>query len=148
VLYNEIFVWAYPLHTCPSHLPLLRGVEPQANIRSTVSEIPILFMEPEGSLSCSHEPATGPYSEPDEPSVLRFILIASALRWSTWSLPHRAADQNSVCMYHLSCHSYLLLYLIHSLMELSPSGKIIVLYILVFMFLDSRREDERFWTEW
>jgi hypothetical protein len=26
-------------------------------------------------------------------------------------------------------------------------GKIILLYILIFMFLDSRREDKRFWTE-
>jgi hypothetical protein len=25
---------------------------------------------------------------------------------------------------------------------------IIVVYILIFMFLDSRREDNRFWTEW
>jgi hypothetical protein len=28
------------------------------------------------------------------------------------------------------------------------TGKIIVLYILTFMFLDSRQEDKRFWTEW
>ncbi|PNF25245.1 hypothetical protein B7P43_G13294, partial [Cryptotermes secundus] len=28
------------------------------------------------------------------------------------------------------------------------TGKIIVLYILIFMFWDSRREDKRFWTEW
>jgi hypothetical protein len=26
--------------------------------------------------------------------------------------------------------------------------KIIILYILIFMFLDSRRKDKRFWTEW
>jgi hypothetical protein len=28
------------------------------------------------------------------------------------------------------------------------TGKIKVFYILIFTFLDSRREDKRFWTEW
>jgi hypothetical protein len=28
------------------------------------------------------------------------------------------------------------------------TGKIIVLCILIFTFLDSRREDKRFWTAW
>jgi hypothetical protein len=28
------------------------------------------------------------------------------------------------------------------------TGKIIVLHILIFVFLDSRQEDKRFWTEW
>jgi hypothetical protein len=27
-------------------------------------------------------------------------------------------------------------------------GKIVVWFILIFAFLDSRREDERFWTAW
>jgi hypothetical protein len=28
------------------------------------------------------------------------------------------------------------------------TGRIMVLYILTFTFLDSRREDKRLWTEW
>jgi hypothetical protein len=32
--------------------------------------------------------------------------------------------------------------------QLWITGKIIVLYILIFKFLVSRREDRRFWTEW
>jgi hypothetical protein len=28
------------------------------------------------------------------------------------------------------------------------TDKIIVLYVLIFMFFDSRREGRRFWTEW
>jgi hypothetical protein len=29
----------------------------------------------------------------------------------------------------------------------STTGKITVLYVLIFRFFDMRREDERFWTE-
>jgi hypothetical protein len=28
------------------------------------------------------------------------------------------------------------------------TGKIIVFYILIFKFLERRREDKRYWTEW
>jgi hypothetical protein len=28
------------------------------------------------------------------------------------------------------------------------TGLIVVLYIIIFTFLDSRREEKRFWTEW
>jgi hypothetical protein len=31
-------------------------------------------MEPEGSLSCSQEPSTGPYPEPDQASPYQLIL--------------------------------------------------------------------------
>jgi hypothetical protein len=33
-------------------------------------------MEPEGSLPCSQEPATGPYPDPDESSPQRLILFS------------------------------------------------------------------------
>jgi hypothetical protein len=36
----------------------------ETNSHSTSQEIPRLLMEPEGSLPCSQQPATGPYPEP------------------------------------------------------------------------------------
>jgi hypothetical protein len=37
-------------------------------VTQVVKKYPAFFMEPEGSLSCSQKPATGPYSEPGESS--------------------------------------------------------------------------------
>jgi hypothetical protein len=37
----------------------------EANSYSSSQEIPLLFMEPEGSLPCSQELDTSPYLEPD-----------------------------------------------------------------------------------
>jgi hypothetical protein len=38
------------------------------------------FMEPEGSLQCSQEPSTGPYSKPDLSSPYHLILSVISLR--------------------------------------------------------------------
>jgi hypothetical protein len=62
--------------------------------------------------------------------ILRFFPISRhfiSLR-TKYSLQHSVRDQVS--------HRY------------RTTGKIIVLCVLIFMFLDSRREDKRFWTEW
>jgi hypothetical protein len=68
-------------------------------------------MEPEGSLSCSQEPATGPYPEPDEsnhipkpyfPNFHFNIILPSTPRSSEWSRPLRLSNQNDVriCLLH------------------------------------------------
>jgi hypothetical protein len=41
------------------------------------------FMEPEGSLPCSQEPSTSPYSEPDQSNPYHPISLRSILRLST-----------------------------------------------------------------
>jgi hypothetical protein len=51
------------------------------------------FMEPEGSLPCSQEPAAGPYPEPDESSG-HLPSFPSTPRSSDWSLPFRFSDQS------------------------------------------------------
>jgi hypothetical protein len=40
--------------------------EASSGLRSANQKNSLHFMEPEGSLLCAQEPATGPYSEPDE----------------------------------------------------------------------------------
>jgi hypothetical protein len=40
----------------------------EAKSHSDSQEMSLLFMKPEGSLSCWQEPASGPYPEPDESS--------------------------------------------------------------------------------
>jgi hypothetical protein len=60
-------------------------------------------MEPEGSLPCSQEPATGHYPDLDESSpqlsilflsILSNIIFPSTPRYSEWPLPFRISKQN------------------------------------------------------
>jgi hypothetical protein len=37
----------------------------EADSHPARQEVPLIFLEPEGSLPCSKEPATGPYPEPE-----------------------------------------------------------------------------------
>jgi hypothetical protein len=72
--------------------------------------------------SCLHPPVT---SSLFGPNILLSILFSNTLSLCS-SLNVR--DQVS--------HPY------------RTKGKLVVLYILIFMFFYSRHEDRRFWTEW
>jgi hypothetical protein len=54
----------------------LHGAESSLKIRQSLSysRISQHFMEPEGSLPCSHEPSTVPYPDPDQSSPYRLIV--------------------------------------------------------------------------
>jgi hypothetical protein len=47
----------------------------EANSHSVTQKIPPPLIEPEGSLPCSQEPATGPYPESDESSLQLLTLF-------------------------------------------------------------------------
>jgi len=71
-------------------------------------------MELEGSLPCSQQPSTGPYSEPDCSSphlaILKIhsnIIFLSTPRSSKWSLPFKFSDQNFVLISHLFIACYM-----------------------------------------
>jgi hypothetical protein len=83
----------------------------------------------------------------------RFIIVYTRARH--WSLSWAKSVQ-SIPPHLISLRSILMLFT-HLRLGLpsgqisgtyKTAGKIIVLYILIFTFLGSRREDKRFWTEW
>jgi hypothetical protein len=63
-------------------------------------------MEPEVSVPCSQEPATGPYPGPDKsnpcpPTLFHFdIILPPTRRSSEWSLPFKLPNQNFLPICH------------------------------------------------
>jgi hypothetical protein len=88
-------------------------------------------MVPEGSLPHSQVPTIRPYPEPALPSphtpASHFFKIHLNIILSLRSSPNMS--------YHVS-HPY------------KTTGRITILYILIFIFLDSKLEDKTFCTEW
>jgi hypothetical protein len=77
-------------------------------------------MDPEGSLSYSKQPATGPYPKPDESiphsphyfsKIHANIILPSTPRSSGLPLPFKFSDQNVVRISHLSHTCYMLAHL-------------------------------------
>jgi hypothetical protein len=90
----------------------------KADCHSACQKISCFLMEPEGSVLCSHKPATGPYPEPDEsslphwsylPKVHLTVILPPTSRSSQWSLPFGPPYQNPVNtspfpqVFHMSC---------------------------------------------
>jgi hypothetical protein len=70
------------------------------------------------------------FLQPRTSSLLGPNILFSILFWNTFSLC------SSINIRDQMSHPY------------RTTGKIIVLYVPIFMFLVSRGEDKRFWTEW
>jgi hypothetical protein len=49
-------------------IPWSRVLLEKLKVTQLIKQFTLPFMEPEGSLTCSQEPGTGPYPEPDESS--------------------------------------------------------------------------------
>jgi hypothetical protein len=92
------------------------------------------------------------------PTVLFYLYLAKSTRYGA---PHYAAfssllllNPSSAQIFPSATCSQIPLVYIQSIMSenqfhthTKTTSKIIVLYILIFTFLDSRQEDERFWTD-
>ena len=95
-----LYLWTNYLTNCTEQSPSWEANRSQ--FRSCLH-----YMEPEGSLQCSHQPTTCPCAEPDQssshPSTLFFkiqsnIIFPSMPRFSKLSLSLRFQHQNPICI--------------------------------------------------
>jgi hypothetical protein len=85
---------------CQLIKPMEQSLSWDANIHSPNQEITRLLMETEGTIPCWEELATGPYPEPDAPTLnlptlFSNIILPSIPRFSEWPLVFRFSNQNT-----------------------------------------------------
>jgi hypothetical protein len=159
----------YRVHKSSPPVPILSQINPVHTTPSYLRSISILSTHLRLGLPRFLFPSGFPinilYSYRFSPFVLHALSSSSSLTWSFWL--YLAKSTSYEALHYAVLSNLLSLYLFGPNIPLSTlslcssvnvtdrvsqpyrsTGKIIVWYILIFMFLDSRREDERFWTEW
>ena len=167
----------YCIHNCPPPVPILSQLDPAHTPTSYFLKIhlniilPSMPGSPKWSLSLRFPHQNTVYASPFPPYVLHappisfFSILSPEKQWvrsTDNSAPHYALFFHSPVNLSLLGPNILLSTLFSNTLSLCSSlnvsdqvshsykttGKIIVLYILIFKFLESKLEDKRFCTEW